>query len=37
VKDLKNLILLENLLLEANNELIQKAQADGKICIAYTF
>ncbi len=36
MKDLKHLIFFENLLLEANNELIQKAQADGKICIAYT-
>ncbi|MCR5670626.1 MAG: 2-hydroxyacyl-CoA dehydratase family protein [Butyrivibrio sp.] len=36
MKDLKHLIYFENLLLEANNELIQKAQADGKVCVAYT-
>jgi len=36
VKDLKHLIYFENLLLEANNELVQRAQADGKICVAYT-
>ena len=36
MKDLKHLIFFENLLLEANNELIQKAQADSKVCVAYT-
>ena len=36
MKDLKHLIFFENLLLEANNELIQKAQTDGNICVAYT-
>ncbi len=36
MKDLKHLIYFENLLLEANNELIQKAQSDGRICVAYT-
>lgn len=36
MKDLKHLIYFENLLLEANNELVQKAQKDGKICVAYT-
>ena len=36
MKDLKNLIFFENLLLEANNELVQKAQAGGKVCVAYT-
>ena len=36
MKDLKNLKFFENLLLEANNELVQKAQAGGKICVAYT-
>ncbi len=35
MKDLKHLIFFENLLLEANNELVQKAQADGNICVAY--
>ena len=36
MKDLKHLIYFENLLLEANNELIRQAQQDGKICVAYT-
>ncbi len=36
MKDLKHFIYFENLLLEANNELVQKAQADGKVCVAYT-
>ena len=36
MKDLKHLIYFEQLLLEANNELIQQAQKDGKICVAYT-
>ncbi|SEF41771.1 Benzoyl-CoA reductase/2-hydroxyglutaryl-CoA dehydratase subunit, BcrC/BadD/HgdB [Butyrivibrio sp. Su6] len=36
MKDLKNLIFFENLLLEANNELVQKAQAGGKVYVAYT-
>ncbi len=36
MKDLKHLIFFENLLLEANNELIQRAQADSKVCVAYT-
>ena len=36
MKDLKHLIFFENLLLEANNELVQKAQAEGKVCVAYT-
>ena len=36
VKDLKYLAYFENLLLEANNELIRKAQEDGRICVAYT-
>lgn len=36
MKDLKHLIYFENLLLEANNELIRQAQEDGKICVAYT-
>ena len=36
MKDLKHLIYFENLLLEANNELVQKAQAEGKVCVAYT-
>ena len=35
MKDLKHLIFFENLLQEANNELIQQAKKDGKRCIAY--
>ena len=35
MKDLKHLYDLENLLQSANNTLIQKAQEDGKICVAY--
>jgi len=36
VKDLKHLAFFENLLLEANNELIRRAQDEGRICVAYT-
>lgn len=36
MKDLKHLIYFENLLQEANNELVQKARADGKHAIGYT-
>ena len=36
MKDLKHLIYFENLLQEANNELVQKAKADGKFAIGYT-
>ncbi len=36
MKDLKHLIYFENLLLEANNELVKKAQKDGRVCVAYT-
>ena len=36
MKDLKHLIYFESLLENANNELIQKAQADGQICLGYT-
>ena len=36
MKDLKHLIYFENLLQEANNELVQKAKADGKKAIGYT-
>ena len=36
VKDLKHLAFFENLLLEANNELIRKAREGGRICLAYT-
>lgn len=34
--DLKYLIEFENLLQEANNELVQQAKSEGKLCIAYT-
>ena len=36
MKDLKHLIFFEDLLLEANNKLIQQARQEGKICVAYT-
>lgn len=36
MKDLKHLIYLENLLLEASNELILQAQSEGRTCVAYT-
>lgn len=36
MKDLKHLIYFERLLEEANNDLIRKAQDEGKICVAYT-
>ncbi|MCR5207793.1 MAG: 2-hydroxyacyl-CoA dehydratase family protein [Eubacterium sp.] len=36
MKDLKYLYEFENLLQEANNELVQKAKADGKLCLGYT-
>ena len=36
MKDLKHLIYFENLLQEANNELVHKAKADGKYAIGYT-
>ena len=36
MKDLKHLIYFENLLQEANNELVQQAKKDGKRAIGYT-
>lgn len=36
MKDLKYLIEFENLLQEANNELVQQAKNDGKIALGYT-
>jgi benzoyl-CoA reductase/2-hydroxyglutaryl-CoA dehydratase subunit BcrC/BadD/HgdB len=36
LKDLKHLIFFEDLLLEANNKLIQQARQEGRICVAYT-
>ena len=35
MKDLKHLNYFEKLLLEANNDLIRQAQAEGKICVGY--
>ena len=36
MKDLKHLIYFENLLQEANNDLVKQATNDGKLAIAYT-
>ncbi len=36
MKDLKYLYEFENLLQEANNDLVQQAKKDGKLCLAYT-
>ena len=36
MKDLKHLLYFENLLQNANNELIEQAKAEGKICAAFT-
>ena len=36
VRDLKHLIYFENLLKEANNELVKKAKAEGKFALGYT-
>ena len=36
LKDLKHLKYFEDLLQEANNDLIQQAQQEGKVCAAYT-
>ena len=35
MKDLKHLTWFENLLLEANNELVEQAKSEGKKCVAY--
>ena len=35
MKDLKHLAYFENLLLNADNELIRQAQGKGETCIAY--
>ena len=37
MRDLKYLQYLEDLLQQANNELIEQAKAEGKVCVAYTF
>lgn len=36
MKDLKHLLYFENLLQEAQNELILRAQNEGNVCVAYT-
>ena len=36
MKDLKHLIYFESLLENADNELIEKAKADGQVCLGYT-
>lgn len=36
MKDLKHLLYFENLLQNANNELIEQAKKEGKICAAFT-
>lgn len=36
MKDLKHLLYFENLLLEANNELVAQAKKDNKVCVAFT-
>ena len=36
MKDLKYLYEFENLLQDANNELVRQAKNDGKLCLAYT-
>ena len=36
MKDLKHLIFFENLLENADNELVKQAQAEGDICLGYT-
>lgn len=35
MRDLKHLIFFESLLQEANNPLVQQAQRDGRVCVAY--
>ena len=36
MRDLKHLIYFEDLLQEANNELVRKAKEDGRLCLGYT-
>ncbi len=36
MKDLKHLYYFENLLTEANNELVRQAQSEGKLAVGYT-
>ena len=36
MKDLKHLLYFENLLQNANNELIEQAKGEGKVCAAFT-
>lgn len=35
MRDLKHLIYFEDLVQQTNNELIEKARADGQVCVAY--
>jgi hypothetical protein len=34
MKDLKHLLYFENLLQNADNELVQQAKSEGKVCVA---
>ena len=36
MRDLKHMIRFEQLLLEANNELVRRGKEDGKIALGYT-
>ena len=36
MKDLKHLMYFEHLLENADNELVQQAQSEGKLCLGYT-
>ena len=36
MRDLKHLIYFENLLQEANNDLVKQAKSDGKLALGYT-
>ena len=36
MRDLKHLIFFEDLLQEANNDLVKQAKTDGKRCLGYT-
>ena len=36
MRDLKHLIYFEDLLQEANNELVRKGKEDGNLCLGYT-
>ena len=36
MRDLKHLIYFEDLLQEANNDLVRKGKEDGNLCLGYT-